>query len=237
MDAYLALDKPRAVKLLNAYLDHMEAEGKAPATRSRAKQAVCSIVDKLYVAGSAPWTLRGLALVREPEVTPYQDTEGLPHEAWIELLSAAESDGGERGTRDVAILLLLHDSALRAREVATLRPEDYDAPRGSVKVWQKGHDVRNRVPVRLTARTARALNAWCTVRPVSRTGTTLFLAVGPSRKASPAFLPRDVAYVVRYWCRRAGIPAVGPHKLRVSPGWRSGTWQPSSSSGLRGMPT
>lgn len=212
-DAFLALSKGDAAAALDEYLTHLESEGYAPATRARAKQAICSIVDKLYVAGVSTWTLRGLALIRDPQVSQYTDVEGLEHGAWKALLQAAESDGTSRGVRDAAILLLLHDSALRCREVATLRLRDFDAPKTLVRVWQKGRDVANRVPVRLTRRTLRALNAWCAVR---KPHPQLFHPVALARRVRTdnELRTSDIAYAVRFWCRRAGVKEVGPHQLR-----------------------
>jgi integrase/recombinase XerC len=139
------------------------------------------------------------------------NVEGVTHENWLAMLQAVQSDGTARGVRDAAILLLLHDSALRSREVATLRLRDYAREKGIVRVWQKGRDVANRVDVRLSGRTAAALNAWCAIRTPSE---TLFHAVGVHRREELTFYPRRVADVVRYWCRRAGFPPVGPHQLR-----------------------
>lgn len=214
---FFGLAKSDAAVLVNEYLEHMEAEGKAPATRARAKQAICSITDKLYVAGEVEWTLAGLKLLVSPDVTQYGATEGLEHDAWCELLRTVQSDGTDRGTRDTAILLLLHDSALRSREVATLRLRDWDRAKGLVRAWGKGKDVANRVSVPCNARTVAALDAWCEIRhPHAQLFHPLgAVGAGRPRAADGAFRTSDVAYAVRDWCRRAGIePVVGPHQLR-----------------------
>lgn len=205
---FFELEKADAALIVNRYLTHLGQLGRKPATRARAKQAICSIVDRLYAADALPWTLAKLKILETPKVRPYREVEGLPHEDWQKLLSAAESDGSRRGCRDVAILLLLHDSALRRREVATLRLEHYDGRRKRVMVWGKGRDETDRDPVPLSARTHDALQAWLKHR--RRIPGALFTSI---RDVSPIDA-RGVEYVVRYWCRQAGIPEVGPHQLR-----------------------
>jgi integrase/recombinase XerC len=205
---FFGLEKADAAVTLNRYLTHLAEKGLMPATRARAKQAICSIIDRLYAADALPWTLAKLKILDTPRVRVYKDVEGLPHEDWQQLLSAAESDGSRRGCRDVAVLLLLHDSALRRREVATLRLEDYDGRKRRVMVWGKGRDITDRDSVPLSARTHEAIQAW--IKHRRRMPGALFTGI---RDNSP--IDEDgVAYVVRYWCRAAGISEVGPHQLR-----------------------
>lgn len=203
---FFELTKGDAAALVNRYIAHLQRIGRKPATRARARQAICVVVARLYTADVAPWGLAGL--VKTPRVRQYQDVEGLAHEAWLTLLQTAQSDGTERGARDVALLLLLHDSALRRREVAGLALEHYDRDKARVGVWQKGTEQDDLTWVPVSQRTMRAIDAWIRCR-----GTepgALFTAL-----SSDAPITGDgVSYAVRYWCRKAEIPEVGPHQLR-----------------------
>jgi integrase/recombinase XerC len=212
MREFFELEKAEAAVTLNHYLAHLADIGRKPATRARAKQAICSVVDRLYAADALPWTLAKLKIIETPKVRAYKDVEGLAHEAWLKLLSTAESDGSPRGVRDVAILLLLHDSALRRREVSTLRLGDYEAGRARVHVWGKGRDVTERDAVPLSDRCADALDAWLEHRDDSK--ALLFTPFDDASRKHPEFYDEDVNYAVRYWCRQAEIPEVGPHQLR-----------------------
>lgn len=203
---FFALAKVEAAALVNRYLKSMARRGYAPATRARARQAICVIVDRLYAADALPWTLA--KLIKTPKVRAFKETEGISPEDWRALLRAARSDGSRRGARDVAIMLLLYDSALRRREVASLRLEDWDARWSRVHVWAKGDEEGERTPVPVTARTKEALIAWLKYR--GRAPGGLFTGL---RDASP-INGDGVAYAVRDWCRRAEIPEIGPHQLR-----------------------
>ncbi len=220
MDAFFALDKLTAADTLNRYLRHLAApdppdfpDGRKPATRARAKQAICSVSGRLYGLEAIPWTLAGLKALEAPKVRYYKDIEGLPREAWLALLSAAESGGPPRNVRDVAVLLLLHDSALRRREVASLKLEDYDGERLRVSIWGKGRDPADRDAVPISPRCAVAINVWiASHRDPSK--KMLFTPLGAINRTHDEFYDEDVNAIVRYWCRKAGVPEVGPHQLR-----------------------
>lgn len=204
--AFFGQSKVEAAAVVNRYLKSMARREYAPATRARARQAICVIVDRLYAADALPWTLA--KLVKTPKVRSFKETEGMAPEAWRAVLRAARSDGSRRGARDVAIMLLLYDSALRRREVASIQLQDWDARWSRVYVWAKGDEEGDRVPVPVTARTKDAVIAWLKFR--GRAPGGLFTGL---RDASP-INPRGVEYVVRYWCGKAGVPEVGPHQLR-----------------------
>jgi integrase len=197
--------KAEGAQLLHDYLEYLKDEGKAPATRARARQSVASVVHKLYLADLAPWTLSGL--VNTPRVRAYRDTAGVTHEQWKELLAAVQSDGTALGVRDTAILLLLHDAALRRREVAALETGNVDTQRGLVWIWPKGGEVGELVPVPVNARTVDALRAWKRRRP--RVAHNALFTNGEREPLSPD----SIGYVVRSWCRRAGVFRIGKDGL------------------------
>ena len=209
---FFELEKVEAAVTLNHYLTHLADEGKMPATRRRAKQAICSVVDRLYAADALPWTLAKLKILESPKVKAYKNIEKLAHEAWLKLLAAVESDETDRGLRDVAVLLLLHDSGLRRREVATLRLCDYQD--ATVWVWGKGGEKTDRDPVPLNSRCVRAIEVWLEVRRAVDDSELLFTPLGDQLRKHPEFWDEDVNAIVRHWCRQAGITEVGPHQLR-----------------------
>jgi len=214
---FFELQKVEAAVTLNHYLTHLGdpdppdfPHGRKPATRARAKQAICSVVDRLYAADALPWTLAKLKILETPKVRAYKNIEKLAHEAWLKLLTCVQCSSSVRGERDTAVLLLLHDSGLRRREVATLRLCDYkDA---TVHVWGKGGEKVDRDPVPLSARCAGALDAWLAVRMSA--SELLFTPLGDQIRKHPEFYDEDVNAIVRHWCRQADVPEVGPHQLR-----------------------
>ncbi len=112
------------------------------------------------------------------------------------------------GSRDYAIMLLLVRLGLRAQEVASLELEDLDWRAGEVVVRGKGRrEERLPLPVDVGEALVDYLrqsrpSSWC---------TRLFLRVrAPHRELTK----EGIGDVVRWACVRAGLPKVGPHRLR-----------------------
>lgn len=113
------------------------------------------------------------------------------------------------GLRDFAILTVLHRLGLRAGEVAALELADVDWRHGEITVRGKGN-CQERLP--LPADVGDAVVAYLRRRP--RVGCA---ALFVKARAPIGGVSRDVVgQVVRAACRRAGLPAVGPHRLRHS---------------------
>lgn len=113
------------------------------------------------------------------------------------------------GRRDYAILLLLARLGLRAGEVAKLTLDDIDWHHGELVVRGKG-DRHERLP--LPTDVGQAMAAYLRRgRPRAPQGRRLFLrAVAPPGPLTPS----AVAMVVVRAARRAGLPELGPHRLR-----------------------
>jgi integrase/recombinase XerD len=121
----------------------------------------------------------------------------------------------DRGTavrrRDFAVLMLLDRLGLRSGEAAALALDDIDWHRGEIVVRGKG-GRRDRLP--LPGDVGEALVAYLRDgRPAAAGCRTLFLRV---RAPMGALGTRGVADVVRLAARRAGLPAFGPHRLRIA---------------------
>jgi site-specific recombinase XerD len=128
-------------------------------------------------------------------------------------LFSALLDGCDRsaglGARDYAVILAMARLGLRAGEVASLRIADVNWREGLLAVRGKGnrHDV-----LPLPADVGHAMAGYLTLaRPGRPASPYLFTCVvapyGPLR-------PGSVGGIVSRACRRAGIPAFGPHRLR-----------------------
>jgi integrase/recombinase XerC len=85
-----------------------------------------------------------------------------PHE--LDTLLAAVSGRSKTALRNRALMMVMHDAALRAAEVVKLRPADVDVTAGSVRV-RNGKGGRSRL-IRecLHDDTKQALTAWLTLR-------------------------------------------------------------------------
>ena len=159
--------------------------------------------------------LRGLSdrqLAQAVPAPPRPHGAGLPR--WLSspelvALLAASDETSEVGRRDHAILVILVRLGLRAAEVAGLSLDDIDWRAGEITVSGKGARTE-RLP--LPVDVGEALVAYLEHGRPKTCCRALFL-----RADAPLGLSAgSVAEVVRRACVRAGMPSVGPHRLRHS---------------------
>lgn len=111
------------------------------------------------------------------------------------------------GARDFAVLMLMSRLGLRACEVARLRLDDVDWRAGELTVRGKGGRV-DRLP--LPADVGGAVAGYLRLRRPSACREVFLRAFGPDAPMS-----RQAAVTVpRRAAERAGLPAVGAHRLR-----------------------
>lgn len=149
-----------------------------------------------------------------PRDEPVRDVRGPDAEGIRAMLAAAGAQRNRRkALRDVAILALLANCALRRSEVAGLNVHDVDIDRLHVK--RKGRRRKAWVP--LPANTRAALAAWLDVRKPAADG--VFHSVSHRAMqdgATPARITDEVVWkIVRAAGRKAGLTReCWPHALR-----------------------
>jgi integrase len=113
------------------------------------------------------------------------------------------------GRRDYAVLVLLARLGLRAGEVAGLDLGDFNWRQGEITVRGKG-SRRDILP--LPADVGEAVAGWLREgRPRGTACTAAFVGLRPPRGRLAS---TSVSYIVRRACVRAGVSAVGAHRLR-----------------------
>ena len=112
------------------------------------------------------------------------------------------------GVRDVAMMTLVARLGLRSIEVARLELRDVDWRAGELVVRGKG-GRRDRMP--LPAEVGEALVTYLSAGRNPEDARHLFLTCRAPRGSIRAELVGDV---VKRACKRAGLPHVGPHRLR-----------------------
>lgn len=126
----------------------------------------------------------------------------------VELLMDSCDRATPAGLRDFAVLILLSRLGLRSIEVARLRLEDLDWRRGEVAIRGKGGQL-GRLP--LPVDVGESLTAYLANGRPPTVLREVFVTNRAPRQAIRAELVGDV---VQRACRRAGVPEVGPHRLR-----------------------
>jgi integrase/recombinase XerC len=210
------------------YRAHLRDERRAsPATINGHLAALRSLVRFLRRVHACAWTLD----VPSERATAYRDTAGPGLRAAQALLrAAARQPDARKAARDVALVRLMTDRALRRGEVVGLDvehvvPGDDGAGRAgsprAVLVQAKGK--REREPLTLPPKTAAALAAWLAAR--GDAGGPLFIALDPgagragrrgrTRGAAERLTGEGVARVLAALGVQAGLGArVRPHGLR-----------------------
>lgn len=127
----------------------------------------------------------------------------------IDRLLGACDRGTALGRREYAVIVLLVRLGLRAGEVARLRLEDIDWGRGEVLIRGKGNRDE-RLPLPHDA--GEAVVAYLQhSRPADTGLREVFLTWrAPARPLTRA----SIGWLLRRACDRAGLPVIGPHRLR-----------------------
>jgi site-specific recombinase XerD len=128
----------------------------------------------------------------------------------VKALLASCDTSTKAGKRDLAVLTVLSRLGLRAGEVAGLQLDELDWPHGELVVRGKGQRTE-RLPMPVDV--GEALAAYLTSGRPKVECRAVFLRVhAPITDMTSS----NVAQIVRVACRRAGVPEVGPHRLRHS---------------------
>lgn len=191
---------------VNAFLLRECARVSAGSAKGRVAE-LRSILRFLYLRGSTPRQL-GTAV---PPVGGWR-LAALPPPAMSPAEIQRVLDGVDRttdvGVRDFAIMLLVARLGLRSIEVARLQLHDVDWRAGELVVRGKGRRL-DRLP--LPDEVGAALVAYLSRGRNPHDARHLFLTCRAPRGPIRADLVGDV---VERACLRAGLPRVGPHRLR-----------------------
>lgn len=212
VDWLCRLSGPQANRIALAWRTAMVERRLAPATVNRRLTCLRSLTALMRTVGALPWTLE----VDGERGSRVRDTRGPAGEGVKALLAAARSHRDPwKATRDVAILRLIHDLALRREEVVSLDLEHVDlvSDPGTVLVMGKGDSARERLS--LPDPTKDALAIW-----IARRGDfpgPLFL-VGDRRRRRHGIFDRlsgeGVRLILGALSAQALLPRVRPHGLR-----------------------
>ena len=181
----------------------------APATVNNRLAALRSVVKLAGLLGLVPWRLE----VPSVRAESYRDTQGPGREAVRGMMArlTASASGSVKARRDLAIIRLLHDVALRRAEVVGLDLADVDLAAGAVFVMRKGKREKTRLC--LPAATVAAVAAW--VRDRGEAAGPMFVDLSPGAEGgrlsgtSVYRLVRDLGRAVNVRTRPHGLRHAG----------------------------
>jgi site-specific recombinase XerD len=155
---------------------------------------------------------RGFAGHRERGLIPrFTKLPWIPSdEQWRQLLEATKSEP----LRNRLMLALAYDAGLRREELCSVRTDDLDPSRRTVRIRAETTKSRRERVVPYSATTGALLQAYLGERQaLSRARGLLFLSLSDRNRAAPITL-WSWSKVVRGIALRAGVPRFSTHTLR-----------------------
>jgi len=207
-------DAPAANMLVLNYQRDMQtrprpngSRGLAANTCNQRLYTLRALTKLARLSGYIAWTLE----VEADEAVLYRDTRGPGRAGFVAMLELAAKHPNEvLRARDVAILRLGYDLALRRSEIVSLDyPAHLDLETGQIQVLGKKRTARE--PLTAPGPTRLALAAWVEVRG-SGPGP-LFLSLDRAAKGDGRLSGRGVALIVGRLSAALGLKA-SPHGLR-----------------------
>ncbi len=190
------------------YRHDLVARQLAPATINRRLAAIRSLTKLARLLGVVPWAIE----VQDVPQETLRDTRGPGVETVAEMMRLAAAPRDSYAVRNVAMLRVMFDLALRVSEVVRLDVVDLELDRGAL--WVSGKGRAEKEVLSLPANTQEAITAWLRVRGTKE--GPLFLTLGPRRNRQPSrsrFTARGIYRIVSELGEQAGAK-VWPHGLR-----------------------
>jgi integrase/recombinase XerC len=198
----------QANECIHQYRSAMLDAGLAPATVNRRLSALRSIIHLGRTFGIVAWTMEVDGVKSEH----YRDTAG-PGLAGVAAIKrqAAKHKSPAKAARDVAIVRVLFDLALRRGEIAALNLADLDMRAGRLSVIGKGRREPKRIT--LPPRTLKALRAW--LRHRGKQPGPLFVNFHHANRGLGRLEANGIYWVVRSLGAEVDVTA-RPHGFRHS---------------------
>jgi len=189
------------------YKAHLVDSGFAASTINRRLSALRSVTKFARTTGLVNWKLE----VKSVRTRQYRDTRGPGVDAYRQLVAVISKNDRPKARRDLAILRLLFDVALRRGEVVGMDLEDLDIENCRIRVVEKGSTEKQYITIPEPTRIA--LSRWLDARGCEPGPLfTNFDRAGRGRRLTG----HGIYCMLRKLSRDAGISDVRPHALRHS---------------------
>ena len=193
--------------LVLRYRNHLVEQKLAPATINRRLAAIRSLVKLARTLGLITWSIE----IENLKSETYRDTRGPGRAAFLKMLEAVSGSRRSKDIRDVAILRLLYDLALRASELTHIDLGDLDLTNKTVSILGKGK--LEKVKLSLPDLTVAAIQNWIDVRGPANENDPLFVNFDRAQKGER--LTRCGLYqLIRGLGEKAAQIKTRPHGIR-----------------------
>ena len=212
LQVFLSQDTAGMAFTLNAYKGELLSRQLSEATINRRLAALKSLIRFARRIGACLVDPKGL--VDNERVRAYRDTAGISVDEVRAILSQP-NPMTVKGKRDLGILRLLCDNALRRAEVCALDTSDFRPEESRLYILGKGRGTQKE-PITLNVKTVEAITAY--LEACGRVGVDGPLFLNCDRRGTATRLtPEGLYRVVQFYARKAGISKpMSPHRLRHS---------------------
>lgn len=194
----------RANEIILNYKNELLTRRRATGTVARRIAAVKSLVKYARMMGLVTWAIE----IQAPRIEKSRDTRGPSLETVQAMLALAGQQPSPAGPRDVALLRLAYDLALRIGELARLDVTDVELKTGALWIFGKGRRAKELITMPQTSRTA--VKAWLQTRGAK--AGPLFLSLSRANYHG-RLVTRGVYRIIRDLGAAAGVH-VRPHGIR-----------------------
>jgi len=193
---------------VEAYRNHLEAKGRAPATQCKEVSAICGFYAWAFDEGL---TSRPIGRVRRPRVSDVSPRRAMTAGEVQRLFEAC--DTGLMGLRDRAMLGMMAVQGWRVSEVLGLQVEDLDEEMGHLVANVRGKGGKH-VRVPLAAVVHSAIVDWCAAAGIA--DGPVFRGLGRGYELSAQAIGRRAAWQrIQRLAKQAGLlQKIHPHVLR-----------------------
>ncbi len=209
VEALVSCEHGTANRVAMAYRAQMRERGLSANTINLRLSALKSMVNVARQIGRIAWSLDVDGVRSEA----YRDTRGPGLDGWKKILAEARRLATTtEGKRDLALVRLMHDLALRRGECVGLDLADVDLAGGTVSIVGKGHTENSHLT--LSPQALEALRDWVAAR--GDQAGALFVRLDRAASGDLERLTGDsVCRMVRGLSRAAGLTReTRPHGLR-----------------------
>jgi integrase/recombinase XerC len=200
----ISQDSGKANALVHSFQTHLKEQELSPATINRRMAAITSLVRLARKVGLCSYSLD----IDHMGTEKLRDTRGPGKDGALAMMALLVNRTDRKGRRDLAILHLLYDVAMRRGEVCSLDIEHIDLSGRCAWVMGKGRNQRQRLTLPLS--TCEVLGEWLKVREA--TSGPLFVALNPAAYGE-RLSGEGLYYVIDRLGKEIG-KRVRPHGLR-----------------------
>ncbi|RKQ17199.1 integrase [Oceanobacillus bengalensis] len=212
---FLSLPKSKALEAVLIYKNFLITnEKQAESTINRRISAVRSLVRLAKMLGYCDYDLQEVKFER---IQTYRDTTGIGLEQFKKMLKVPNRKT-LKGKRDLSILLLLFETALRRGELTKIKLEDYQQESKNIWVLGKGRGTQKE-SITISTQVIGVINDYLSERRKKGKLTTAdpLFATTDRRTFGSAMSGEAIRRIVRDCAYHAGIEkSMSPHKIRHS---------------------